>query len=46
MKIKLAIFIGSLFFLGCTSTHKLKVEDFFVENDQTILEDLRMLIIE
>lgn len=35
MKIKLAIFIGSLFFLGCTSTHKLKVEDFFVENDQT-----------
>ena len=35
MKIKLAIFIGSLFFLGCTSTHKLKVEDFFVENNQT-----------
>lgn len=35
MKIKLAIFIGSLFFLGCTSTRKLKVEDFFVENDQT-----------
>lgn len=35
MKIKLAIFIGSLFFLGCTSTHKLKIEDFFVENNQT-----------